>query len=176
MRRWFQGTRRREQVLITAFVLLGALIWLISATGRLRTQWAGWQSTRTELASQLLWLERRQEIEAAARAAVRNLDPARSIDATKLVSTVTTLATGASLSPTIDSPATQHTPQFSFHTVKVTFRRAPLNALLNFYDELAKLAPYLNLEQIAMQTERNAPGQLNVSMQISATQITKPGK
>jgi hypothetical protein len=40
---------------------------------------------------------------------------------------------------------------------------------------LAKQSPYLNLEQIAMQTERTAPGLLNVTLQISATQIAKPG-
>jgi hypothetical protein len=44
---------------------------------------------------------------------------------------------------------------------------------LKFYDELAKQAPYLNLESIALQTDRSAPGALNATLQISATQITK---
>ncbi len=48
-------------------------------------------------------------------------------------------------------------------------------ALLSFYDELAKQAPYLSLEQIATQTQRASPGMLDVTLQISATQITKPG-
>ena len=175
MKHWFQRGRRREQLLLTAFVILGALVWLLSASGRLRARWADWHATRTDLSTQRLWLDRQKEIEASAGAAIRNLDPTRTYDATRLVSTVTTLATGASLSPSIDSPVTQRTPQFAFHTIKVTFRRATLNSLLSFYDELAKQAPYLNLEQIAMQTERTAPGLLNVTLQISATQITKPG-
>jgi hypothetical protein len=175
MKHWFQRGRRREQLLLTAFVILGALVWLLSASGRLRASWADWHATRTDLATQRLWLDRQKEIEASAGAAIRNLDPTRTYDATRLVSTVTTLATGASLSPSIDSPVTQRTPQFAFHTIKVTFRRATLSSLLSFYDELAKQAPYLNLEQIAMQTERTAPGMLNVTLQISATQITKPG-
>lgn len=175
MKHWFNRARRREQLLITAFVLLGALVWLLSATGRLHTQWQGWHSTRVDLATQQLWLDRHKEIEAAAADAVRNLDPTRTYDATRLVSTVTSLATGASLTPSIDSPVTQRTPQFNYHTVKVTFRRATLNSLLSFYDELVKQSPYLSLEQIAMQTERTAPGMLNVTLQISATQIVKPG-
>jgi len=175
MKAWFQARNRREQLLVTAFVLLGALVWLLGATGRLRARWTDWRSTRTELAAQQLWLDRHQEIETRAGAAIRNLDPARTFDATRLVSTVTTLATAASLTPSIDSPVTQRTPQFAFHTVKVTFRRATLPALLSFYDELAKQAPYLSLEQIAMQTQRSAPGMLDVTLQISATQITKPG-
>lgn len=175
MKHWFQRRQRREQVLVAAFVLLGALVWLLGAAGRLRARWTDWHSTRTELSAQQLWLDRQKEIETSAGAAIRNLDPVRTYDATKLVSTVTSLATGAGLTPSIDSPVTLRTPQFAFHTIKVTFRRATLGSLLGFYDELTKQAPYLNLEQIAMQTERSAPGQLNVMLQISATQIAKPG-
>ncbi|MBI2497651.1 MAG: general secretion pathway protein GspM, partial [Opitutae bacterium] len=76
---------------------------------------------------------------------------------------------------TIDPPVTQRTPQFAYHTIKVTFRRANLPALLNFYDELTKQAPYLNLESMALQTDRAAAGALNVTLQVSATQIVKPG-
>ena len=148
--------------------------WLSAASGHLRTRWADWRTTRGDLGAQQLWLDRQKELEAGANAAVRNLDPARTLDATKLVATVTSLATGASLTPAIDTPVTQRTPQFALHTIKVTFRRATLPTLLNFYDELSKQAPYLNLEQIALQTERTGgPGLLNANLQISATQITK---
>lgn len=173
MRSWFQSRNRREQLLVTLFVVLGALIWLTSASGRLRSGLAGWRSTRGDLAAQQLWLDRRQEIETQSVAAVRNLDPARTYDATKLVATVTSLSSGAGLQPSIDPPVTQRTPQFAYHNIKVTFRRANLPALLNFYDELTKQAPYLNLESIALQTDRGAAGALNVTLQISATQIVK---
>ena len=173
MRTWFQSRNRREQLLVTFFIVLGALIWLSSASSRLRLRWADWRSTRGDVAAQQLWLDRQKEIETQAGAAVRNLDSARTLDATKLVASVTSLATGAGLTPAIDTPVTQRTPQFAYHNVKITFRRATLPALLNFYDELAKQAPYLNLEQIALQTERSAPGMLNATLQISATQITK---
>ena len=173
MRNWFQSRHRREQLLVTAFVIMAALIWLTSATGRLQTRWAGWRSTHADLGAQQLWLDRQKEIEASSVAAVRNLDPARTLDATKLVATVTSLASGAGLQPTIDPPVTQRTPQFAYHNIKVTFRRANLPALLNFYDELAKQAPYLNLESIALQTDRAATGALNATLQISATQIVK---
>ncbi len=173
MRTWFQSRNRREQMLVTFFAVMAALVWLSYAAGRLQQQIAGWRSTRGDLAAQQLWLDRQQAIEAQSLAAVRNLDPARTLDATKLVATVTSLASGASLQPAIDSPVTQRTPQFAFHTIKVTFRRANLPALLNFYDEMSKQAPYLSLESIALQTDRAAAGALNATLQISATQITK---
>ncbi len=175
MKTWFQSRNRREQLLITAFAFLGAFVWLLSVSGRFRARWAEWHSTQTEVSAQQLWLERQKEIEARAAEAVRNLDPARTFDPTRLMSTVGALASAASLTPTIDPPVTQRTPQFAFHSMKVTFRRVAPVSLLSFYDEVAKQAPYLSLEQIAMQTERSAPGMLNVTLQISATQITKPG-
>lgn len=171
MRAWFQARQRREQLLITAFIVIAAVVWLSSATGRFRTRWQEWRSARAELATQQVWLDRRQEIESAATAAVRTLDPARTYDATKLVATITSLTSGAGLAPSIDAPVTQRTAQFAYHTSKVTLRRANLAALLKFYDELGKQAPYVNLDQIGLQTERSAPGLLTVTMQISATQI-----
>jgi hypothetical protein len=175
MRTWFEGRNRREQVLVTVFVLLIAAVWLLGAMGRLRTQLAGWRSTQTGLATQQLWLDRQQDIEARSAAAVRNLDPARTYDATRLVGTVNSLASAAGMNLTIDPPQTLRTPQFAYHTAKVTFRRTDLPALLKFYDELGKQAPYLNLESIALQSEHAAAGTLNVTLQISATQITKLG-
>lgn len=176
MRNWFQARLRREQLLITAFVVMSAVVWLSSAAGHARVRWQEWSSIHNELSTQQLWLDRRQEIETAATEAVKNLDPARTLDATRFVGMITSLATGAGLTPAIDSPVTQLTSQFAYHTSKVSFRRANLPALLKFYDELSKQAPYLNLEQIGLQTERAAPGMLNVTMQISATQIVKPAK
>lgn len=175
MRSWFYRRNRREQMLVTAFVVMAALVWVSAALGHLRAGLNNWRSTRVDLAAQQLWLDRQQSIETQSTSAVRNLDPARTYDATRLVATVTSLATTAGLSPAIDSPQTQRTPQFAYHTAKVTFRRTNLPALLNFYDELSKQAPYLNLESIALQTERAATGTINATLQISATQIVKSG-
>src|SRR4051812_11428668 len=119
MRTWFQARNRREQMLVTAFIVMGALVWLSSASGRLRLKWTDWKSTNGDIAAQKLWLDRQKEIETQASIAVRNLDPARTLDATKLVATVTSLAAGAGLTPSIDTPVTQRTPQFAYHNAKV---------------------------------------------------------
>jgi hypothetical protein len=175
MKTWFQSRNRRERLLVAAFTGLVALTWLVSAIGRLHASVSQWRSTKGDLAAQQLWLDRQKEIETQSAAAVRDLDPARTYDATRLVATITSLASAAGLTPAIDSPSTQHTPQFAYHTAKVTFRRANLPALLHFYDDLSKQAPYLNLESIAVQMDRGASGALNATLQISATQITKSG-
>ncbi len=171
MKRFFQGRTKREQWLVTLLVLGVAAVWLEASLGRARAAWQDWRAAGVAAATQQLWLDRRGEIEAAAAKAVGNLDPARTYDATRLVTAVTTLAKNAGLQPAIEPPQTNRTPQFAFHSIKVTLRRANLAALLAFYDELTKQAPYLNLEQIAVQTERGNSGQLTATLQISSTQI-----
>lgn len=173
MRTWFDARQRREQILVTLFVVSAAALWLFGSVGRLRGRVDTWRSTRAALSAQQLWLDRQTDIEARSAAAVRNLDPARTYDATRLVGTINSLATAAGLGVSIDPPQTQRTSQFAYHTTKVAFRRTNLPTLLRFYDELAKQAPYLNLEAIALQTDRSAAGALNATLQISATQIVK---
>ena len=173
MRRWFETRHRREQILVTAFVVLAAATWLFGSLRRLRTQVGAWRSTQAATTAQRLWLDRREDIEKRSATAVRNLDPAKTQDATRLLGTINSLANAAGLSVAIEPAQKQTTPQFTYNTAKVTFRRANLNSLLSFYDELAKQAPYVNLESISLQTERANPGAINAVLQISATQITK---
>lgn len=173
MRTWFELRPRREQVLITVFVVMAAATWFFSALGRVRGRVDGWRSTQSALSAQQLWLDREADIEARSAAAVRNLDPVRTQDATRLVGTINSLATTAGLNATIETPKTQLTQQFAYHNAAVTFRRTTLPALLAFYDELAKQAPYLNLESINLETDKSAGGAINAKLEISATQITK---
>ncbi len=170
MKALFQARTRREQWLVTVLVLGAAAAWLTAALDRARAGWLGWRAESSAAKTQQIWLDRQGEIEAAAAKAVGNLVPERTHDPTRLVTTVTSLATGAGLQPAIEPPQTKRTAQFAYHTIKVTFRRANLAALLNFYDELAKHAPYLNLEQISVAAERGPAGQLTATLQISATQ------
>ena len=173
MRAWFEPRHRREQILVTVFVAIAALTWLFSSLGRLRRSVGEWRSTQAITASQKLWLDRREEIETRSAAAVRNLDPAKTLDGTRLQGTINSLASAAGLSVSIEPAQKQLTSQFAYYNSKVTFRRANLAALLNFYDELAKQSPYLNLESITLQTERSAPGVINASLQISSMQVAK---
>jgi hypothetical protein len=173
MRAWFETRPRREQILVTVFVVMAALTWVFSSLGRLRTRVSEWRSTQAVSASQKLWLDRRDDIETRSAAAVRNLDPAKTLDGTRLQGTINSLAAAAGLSVTIEPAQVQRTSQFIYFNSKVSFRRANLPALLSFYDELAKQAPYLNLESIVLQTERTAPGVINATLQISSMQITK---
>ncbi len=175
MKRWFQKRSRREQVLLLLFAGLAGLVWLGSATGRLRSNLTEWRGTRVNLAAQQLWLDQASAIEKRSAAAIRDLDPARTYDVTRLVAEISAIAGTAGVQVAVDPPVTERTPQFAYHTAKASLRRATLPQVLRFYDELARRSPYLSLEAVTLQTER-ASGTLNATIQVSATQITPAAK
>ncbi len=175
LRIWFVSRLLREKVLVLALVLIGALIWLSSASDRLRINLRGFRSAEAALATQQLWLNNQPAIEEAAAAAVRNLDPARTYDATFLVAEIMGIASRSGLAVNTEPPRTQRSSQFAVHTVQVTSRRAELGSLLRFYQELASKAPYLGLEQISLQGDRSAPGMINATLQVVSVELVREG-
>jgi hypothetical protein len=173
MKRFLNQRSRREKVLVLVLALAGAVVWLSSALGRARDSWRDGRSVAVQLEDQNLWLERKTDIENRAAIAVRNLDPAKTLDLTHLVGEVSALAAQAQLSPSIDSPRTQRTEDFAYHTVQVTFRRTKLPALITFYRELNKRAPYLALEQCAIVADRSNPADLNATFSIFSVEVVR---
>lgn len=171
MKTWFHAKTLRERMLVTVFILMIGAAWALTAIGRVRSHWSDWQLANADIKDQDSWLTRQAEIEQRSAEAVKNLDPAKTFDATRLVATLSTLTSSQGLGAAIDPPRSERTSQFAYHTTRVTLRRAALPALLNFQDELAKLSPYLTTEQISVETDRGAPGMLNVTLQVSATQV-----
>lgn len=170
---WFLSRIFREKVLVLAFVLLGALIWLSSASDHLKGNLRGFRAAESSLATQQLWLNNRPAIEEAAKAAVQNLDPSKTYNSTFLVAEILGIAGRAGLAVNTEPPRTQRSPQFAVHTVQVTTRRVELAALLRFYQELASKAPYLGLEQISLQGDRSNPGMVNATLQVISVELVK---
>lgn len=173
LKAWFLGRLAREKVLVVAFVLLGALIWLSAAVDRLGVTREAARKVNAELATQALWLGNRAAIEEAAAAAVRNLDATRTLDATFLVAEVQAMAGRAGLQVVVEPPRTQRSSQFSVHTVLVRSQRANMPNLLRFYQELASKAPYLGLEQVTLRLERSTPGAINADLQVTSVELVR---
>lgn len=171
MKQAFLQRNRREQILLTVFIALGAIIWIFAAIGHLRTQLQDWHTAQEDTASQKLWLERRAEIEARAASATKSLDPVKTLDATHLASEISAMARESGLTINTEPPRTTQTPELAIHSVQVTSRRATLSALIKFYQALSQRAPYLGLEQCSLLTERNSGGLLTATLQVSSVQV-----
>lgn len=173
LKAWFLGRLLREKALVLLLVLVGAIIWLSASAKRLHDSRVAARAAEATLATQQVWLNNRPAIEEAAAAAVRNLDPAKTYDATFLVAEIMGIAGRAGLAVNTEPPRTQRSAQFAVHTVQVTTRRAELPSLLRFYQELASKAPYLGLEQISLQGDRTNPGLVNATLQVVSVELVR---
>lgn len=171
MKKFFLRRAPREKFLLLVFTGLALLIWLGRGVGRGRALWSGLRTARAELAAQQIWLENRAGIEKRAAAAAQSLDPAKTINATRLVGELNGLVSQAGLSADIGSQRTERTDRFAFHSVQLNVRRADLAALLKFYAALSQRSPYIGLEQFTLAVERDKPGQLNASFRVVSVEL-----
>jgi hypothetical protein len=173
LQHFFLSRMPREKALLLAFAVLALLTLGGHVLGRARLLAGDWRAARTEDAAQQVWLDHAGEIATRATAATHSLEPAQTLNATRLVGELSTLAAQAGLTADIGGQRTERTDQFAFHTVQVNLRRADLPSLLRFYTALAPRSPYIALEQFTVATERASPGQLNVSLRIVSVELAK---
>jgi hypothetical protein len=173
LKAFFLSRHLREKLMLVLFVALGAAIWLSSFSSRAGRAWRAHRTVATELAEQKQWLGNRGVIEAAALQAVKNLDPARTLDDTSLVRDLSALARENNLKFSNDTPQTERSGQFAVHTVQINLPRADWEALKRFYLALARRSPYLGIEQFSLAADRAAPNQLNASLRVSSVEIIR---
>lgn len=172
LKAFFLSRLLREKVLLVAFVALGAVMWFSSFSKRAARVTREHSAVVAELAVQKQWLANRATIEAAAVQAVKNLDPQKTLDDTRLVGELSALARQFNLKGmTNDTPQTARSGQFAVHTVLVTLPRANFDDLNRFYVELARRSPYLGIEQFSLAADRANPNLLNAAVKVSSVEI-----
>ncbi len=170
---FFLGRLLREKVLLTAFAALGALMWLSNFTGRARKSYTTAHQTTLELNEQQQWLNNRAAIEAAAVKAVKDLDPSRTFDDTRLVGELSGLARDNNLKFSNDTPRTERSGQFAVHTVQFNLPKADWDGLKKFYSQLAQRSPYIGIDQFSLAADLGNPAQLNASLRVSSVEIIR---
>jgi len=173
LKAFFLGRLLREKVLLTVFTALAALMWLSNYSRRARSAWTAQHHTALELATQKQWLANRAAIEAAALKAVKDLDPARTFDDTRLVAELSSLARDNGLKFTNDTPRTESSGQFAVHTVQFNLPKATWESLQKFYGLLAQRSPYIGIEQFSVAADPSNGFYLNASLRVSSVEIVR---
>jgi hypothetical protein len=164
----------REKVLITAFLVMAAAVWLFSVAGRVNKFTRAIRVTTLSLNEQKLYLSNRASIEAQAEAAAGKLDAVRTLDATRLLAEVSAIANDIDLkNTTIGAPKDVSSGQFSVHTLEFNVSKVDWATLKQFYLALSKRSPYIGIEQYSMQSDKANPALLNASFQISSVEISR---
>jgi hypothetical protein len=171
LKAYFLSRLLREKLLLVTIAVLVALAILSNFSSRVARSWRAQHAATVALAEQQQWLAHRTGIEAGAGQAVKNLDPARTFDDTRLVGELNALARAQGLKFTSDTPRTERSGQFAVHTVQFNLLKMDWEALKRFYLELTKRSPYIGIEQCSLQAERATPGVLNASLRVSSVEI-----
>jgi hypothetical protein len=173
MKRYFLTRSMREKALLVAFVSLASLAWLLSAFGRSRVMVQDARSVAAEAEETKLWLGNQAAIEAQAASATAQLDAARTLNGARLIGELNALAGQAGLAPEVGGQRSERTTQFSFHTAQVSFRRADIASLVRFYEDISRRSPYIGLEQVSLAIDRGAPGTVNATFRVVATELQR---
>jgi hypothetical protein len=175
LRALFLGTQLREKLLLVTFALIGLLWWLSAFSSRASAFNAQRRRTTLALAEQQQWLDNQKAIEAAARKAAEQLDAAKTLDGTRLLAKIGTLAREAGLrnTGTQGSPTTTSNGQFSIHTLTYSITNADWASLTKFYTALQQQSPYIGIDSAIVAAGQNNPAQLSLTLKVSSVEITR---
>jgi hypothetical protein len=154
LRALFLRCQLREKLLLLAFALMGVLLWLSGFSSRGGKFWREQRSTTGELKTQAGWLAQRDSIEAAAQKAAALLDDTKTLNATRLSTTVQQLASDAGLRGYVgQATVTKTSGRTSINTLDCTISRIGRSdwlALNKFYEALQARAPYIGIEKFSL--------------------------
>jgi hypothetical protein len=173
LRSFFLGRLLREKLLLVVFTLLGVLMWLSSYSKRAGAFWRAQHTTTVALADQQQWLDNRKALEESAKKAAQSLEPSKTLDGTRLLATVTSLASESGLRNTNSGQVTNESNgKIAMHTLPYTINRADWDSLKKFYLAVSAKSPYIGLERFALLSDRANPAQLNLSVTVTSVEIT----
>ncbi|MBI5769870.1 MAG: hypothetical protein HZA93_18995 [Verrucomicrobia bacterium] len=173
IRALFLGRLLREKLLLVAFAAIGALWWLSAFSSRLGAFNLQQRRTTLSLKEQQQWLDNRKAIETSAEKAAAKLEAAKTLDGSRLLATVNTIAREAGLKNTSSgSPNAQSSGQFSIHTLDYTVIRADWESLTKFYAALQQRSPYIGIEHVQITADPTGT-QLTLALRVSSVEITR---
>jgi hypothetical protein len=152
LKRFFLGRLLREKLLLVAFILIGAAIWLSAFSDRAGIFWRQQRAVQKMLADQTYWLGQREAVDAKSRQSIAKLVPARTLSETRLPAELSAMATDVGLKTFAfsdqQSPVT--TVLFKQHSLRMTINRASFDTLVKLCLELQKRSPYIVLDEFNM--------------------------
>lgn len=174
MKAFFLSRLLREKVLLVAFAMIGAAIWLTGVAERINVKRRAIQVTSADLEVQKTWLLQREKIQREAELAVEHLDPSRSLDSVRMQIELNAMARTAGLTNyDVSDSRTSRTSQFAVHSVQFQARNVEMAKLIAFYQALSQRAPYIGLEQFALASNRANPAQLTASWRVTSVEIAR---
>jgi hypothetical protein len=175
LRIYFLTRLLREKIGLLVLLLIGVGAWAMSFTAKAARFYREQRSTTVTLNEQQTWLDHRQQIETAAQKAASRLDPAQTLDRTRLVAALHQAASEAGLRNTSTNPApSESNGQFTVHSVDFNAQGAEYVPLEEFYLKLHRRAPYIGIEQFTLTApNRSDPSKYALVLRVSSVEIPR---
>ncbi len=161
----------RERALLAAFLWLCIAIWVGTASRSFRETKVAFTKVTTEMETQSLWLEKREETETRLNKALDLVDPRKTYASSQLVGKLDTIARDTNMNFDINSPTTKTGDIFDVHTVRIQFKKAGLADLIVFDEKVKKESPYLGLERVQIIANKGDPRFLDAQFVVSSFEL-----
>ena len=157
MRGLFHTLSLRERILVAIFLWLGLAIWLGSVLEQFRHIKADYRTASSELKDQRTWSDLKDEIQVRLESALELVDSGKTYTSSELVGKVDAFARETNLSFDINSPTSRTTDIFDTHVVRIQFKKAGIEELIQFDELIRNETPYLGLERVRIKANKADP-------------------
>ncbi len=173
IRRLFELRSPRERLLMTVFLWLALLLWLVLSIRWWRNALYQHALASDAVAEQQIYINEANSIDERLAGAQAMIDPTRTLTSTQLFSAVDGLARESGLPADIRSPESSEEGIFNTHRVRVDVRRASLEQLMTFTQAVRQQAPYLALRNFAVRANGRDPKQLDAVVVVESFELTQ---
>lgn len=167
----FHSLALRHKLVLTGFVWFLLLYWLFAALESAVANYKVFDTTGGQLRNQSGVLANAEIAASNLQSALLTLDSGKTYSASQLAGKIDAIARAANLSFDLNPQGDESTDLFSFHTVRITIRRAQLSDLLLFERELMKESPYLALSSFQINALKRDPRNLDASLDITSFEL-----
>jgi type II secretory pathway component PulM len=171
IRQLFETRRHRERILIAALSWAVVLLWLVVFIRSYREHASQLRAALSEVRTQDSIIASTASIEENLAAARKRLDPAKTIGAMQLSSTVDTLSRNAGLMADIASPVRRDSSIFTVTSVRVSIRDASMDQLINFANSVRANSPYIAILGFKLSASQRDPHQLSAEFEIESIEL-----
>lgn len=173
IRNGFKRLSVREKFLITGGLWVLVLLGSMNTVKQLKQTRQRFAKTQRLVAEHNSWLLKEGDINAGLKNALERMDASKTFRRDRLVGKVDGIARTTQIAFDLSAPKTQNNGIFDIHSVRINFKEARLEELIDFYQKIRKEAPYIGLDAINLVPERMDPALIRAQYTISSFELTQ---
>jgi hypothetical protein len=171
LKRIFDRLNLREQVLLSAILVVLSLWWLIEMTSGIGNSFQTANATKRELSNQQLWLDRESEYDTRMENALSKMDSRKTYSGNQLLEVMDKIAREVDLKTTISRPTTRQGKVFTEHVLLIPISRTSMRTMIDFENQIKTHYPYLGIDYLLLEPEPSSPELLRGEMRVTSFEL-----